>query len=480
MKKIIFYSWQSDLPNSTNRGFIEDALLSSVKLISKDPNIEIEPVIERDTKGVGGSPDISKTILDKIDSSSIFVADVSIINNNNKGRPTPNPNVLIELGYALKALGPERIILLINKSFGGPELLPFDLKMRRVLVYENNGKDAKSESKKDLIGSLKSQITLVLNEINKNSEKEIDLHAKTLEAIGSKSFGRIKIIRGYNKYLVKSFKDLYPGSAVNRNDYDDSLLDSINKTEEIISNFGEIIEEIAIFEDESSLREILTVFNDILICYDLSKDFKGGAYDKRDFDFYKFIGDELFVVLVSILIREQKWPLIEKALETRFILSDWNGNEKTFDFEYISENLLSLVMRKERLKSNRISIHADLLQDRHSKDPMSNISNFEDYMSGDLFLFLVSASKKFKEYNSFSSSWFPFSLLFIKKTPKFLLLAQSMEVANQIMKILGFQDVSELKEFLNKAYLSIQKLWNYEPWILSNFEKDINDVGSYT
>jgi hypothetical protein len=41
-------------------------------------------------------------------------------------RRTPNPNVLVELGYALKALGDERVIVVVNTAFGKEELLPFD------------------------------------------------------------------------------------------------------------------------------------------------------------------------------------------------------------------------------------------------------------------------------------------------------------------------------------------------------------------
>lgn len=76
----IFYSWQSDLPNSTNRGFIQDALNKAVKSLRNDDFIEVEPVIDRDTQNVAGAPDIVKTIFDKIEQAQIFVCDVSIIN----------------------------------------------------------------------------------------------------------------------------------------------------------------------------------------------------------------------------------------------------------------------------------------------------------------------------------------------------------------------------------------------------------------
>ena len=74
----VFYSWQTDLPNSTNRGLIQSALESAAKSIRDDDSIKIEPVIDRDTIGVPGAPDIADTILAKIEKSQIFVADVSI------------------------------------------------------------------------------------------------------------------------------------------------------------------------------------------------------------------------------------------------------------------------------------------------------------------------------------------------------------------------------------------------------------------
>lgn len=131
----VFYSWQSDLPNAMNRGFIDAALTSAVKSIRKDDSIHIEPVVDRDTLGIPGAPDIAETILDKIEQSQVFVCDVSIINHNDQTHATPNPNVLVELGYALKVLGTSRIIMVMNTAFGEPEMLPFDLRMKRVVTY---------------------------------------------------------------------------------------------------------------------------------------------------------------------------------------------------------------------------------------------------------------------------------------------------------------------------------------------------------
>jgi hypothetical protein len=157
MADTVFYSWQSDLPNPTNRSFIQTVLEAAIKTIRMDESIQVEPVVDRGTDGVPGSPDISSTILRKIDQARIFVCDVSIINqgSHDETRLTPNPNVLIELGYALKAVGKHRIIMVMNRAFGTAEQLPFDLRHKRVLSYNApKGTPELASERKKLQGAL--------------------------------------------------------------------------------------------------------------------------------------------------------------------------------------------------------------------------------------------------------------------------------------------------------------------------------------
>lgn len=72
----------------------------------------------------------------KIDESDVFVCDVTIVNSSKKFRPTPNPNVLFELGYAVHKLGWEKILMIMNEAFGKIEKLPFDLEKRRTISYK--------------------------------------------------------------------------------------------------------------------------------------------------------------------------------------------------------------------------------------------------------------------------------------------------------------------------------------------------------
>jgi hypothetical protein len=155
----IFYSWQSDLPSGTNRTFIETALENAVQTIGSDADLAVEAVIDRDTLNVPGSPEIGKTIFEKIDRADVFVADVSIINGASDDRKAPNPNVLVEVGWAMKSLGPERIVLVMNRAFGRPEDLPFDLRGRRTAAYSASvGEKDRSAERKQLAVALEISI----------------------------------------------------------------------------------------------------------------------------------------------------------------------------------------------------------------------------------------------------------------------------------------------------------------------------------
>lgn len=145
----IFYSWQSDLPNKDNRSFIQGCI-DKVKKKHKD-SIAIEA--DRDTKNRTGSPDIANTIFEKIDDCDLFIADISIINKpkcrlfRGKSRPTPNPNVLLELGYAASTLGWDRVICVYNTDYSEMDALPFDLRQHRITSYSLNGNNREEVQK---------------------------------------------------------------------------------------------------------------------------------------------------------------------------------------------------------------------------------------------------------------------------------------------------------------------------------------------
>lgn len=136
----IFYSWQSDI--DFNKRAIRDALRLAIKEIEKDEKNERINLMDSSSNLVG-STRIPESILKDISTCDIFVCDLTIIgkSDNNK-RNIPNPNVLLELGYAVAVLGWERTIVIFNEQFGVLNNdLPFDIEKRSTLtcrIEDNN------------------------------------------------------------------------------------------------------------------------------------------------------------------------------------------------------------------------------------------------------------------------------------------------------------------------------------------------------
>lgn len=193
----IFYSWQSDIDVSDNKNYIEKCLRRAISRLSNDIDFSIYLDIDKATNKRVGTIDISDSIFKKINTSKIFVADVSIINfRAKKYKKTPNPNVLIELGYAARTLGWENIICVFNTKYGTPEMLPFDLRNRRVLLY-NSDKD-----KDELVNALFSAIS---NTHNLNTPSSIisdyyNAKIDTLLLTIISDFGKLSF--GYNNYSL--------------------------------------------------------------------------------------------------------------------------------------------------------------------------------------------------------------------------------------------------------------------------------------
>lgn len=133
MAQTVFWSWQSDQPPRETRNLIRDALIAALDRIAVDLEEADRPEIDHDTKDVPGSPDIVASILAKIETAAVFVADVTPLVVTDGGKHVANPNVLIELGYAKRALGTERVITAWNTALTNakPEDLPFDMRHRR-------------------------------------------------------------------------------------------------------------------------------------------------------------------------------------------------------------------------------------------------------------------------------------------------------------------------------------------------------------
>jgi hypothetical protein len=143
----VFWSWQFDTPGKTGRHFVRDALNAAIAELRQSLEVE-EPTareagsklhLDHDREGVPGSPDLARLILEKIGRSHVFIADVTVVGavfkktgdiSSGIVKKTINPNVAIELGYALRALRDRSLLMVMNEYYGGRVDLPFDLQAK--------------------------------------------------------------------------------------------------------------------------------------------------------------------------------------------------------------------------------------------------------------------------------------------------------------------------------------------------------------
>ena len=171
---VIFFCWQDHLDKKLHRYLIRDAIKAAIVKVQgelpKTANCILRP--DSDTSGKAGTIEIAKIIFEKISKSTIVIGDVTpapVILG--KKRWYPNPNVMIEIGYAAKVVGWNRILCLFNGANCKAEQLPFDIRHRRVNPYICKDIKGKQQAVKKLEGIIVVSLRAFLEEIGRG---EID------------------------------------------------------------------------------------------------------------------------------------------------------------------------------------------------------------------------------------------------------------------------------------------------------------------
>lgn len=153
--RTIFYSWQSDLPNATNRQLIRKQLRLAINA-TEEEHFGLSITLDEATRETGGSQNVPLTILEKIRKAGYFICDVPTINKSaaSSDSRVPNPIVIFGRGFAVAMPGRGRIILLINEEFGPLTDMLFDFDRQRASGYKAG--EAVCKNQKDSLLSLLS------------------------------------------------------------------------------------------------------------------------------------------------------------------------------------------------------------------------------------------------------------------------------------------------------------------------------------
>ncbi len=481
-KHIVFYSWQSDLDGKTTRSFIEEALKRAIKALQKDDTLDVEPVIDRDTKDVPGSPDIAKTILEKIDRAQIFVGDVTIVNQGEK-RLTPNPNVVYELAYARRALGNEHIIMVMNTAYGTQTDLPFDMRQHRAIGYllPKDTEEVEGRSRADIRRNLENRLKVALLDILKLDEPQpvvvVSFTEKAMIAIREAHPDMPARVREYMEDLVAKIPQIPPTNI--QDVPDEQLVQAINASTPLVVEFAGIVKLIAERNVAEAALTVYEGFVNILNLYTIPPSTPSGERT-FSYDLARFLGHELFVTFVALLIRNKRWELLATLLdEDLYARTSDYGQPAFVPFTVLCQPVASLFHRNERLGLRKKSLQGNLLYERHTTGELANVVSAEQFVEADYFLFLRDLLKQAAAPPWIG--WRAWSTVLMGKPASFLQKAVRGEVAEQLARALGLPDVPTLRNRLSERRGALTSMWTYgfnSPWFDPLERFDIDSIGS--
>jgi len=162
-------------------------------------------------------------------------------------------------------------------------------------------------------------------------------------------------------------------------------------------------------------------------------------------DNFKFIVHEMFLYTIAFLLKHERFDVALNLMSQGYYVGDMAESRRNpmEPFSIFDQHLDSLEHRKQRLKLNRFSLRADMLEKRShaSGMPMNGL------MQADLVLFLYEALTSLKEKRS--QSWWPETLLYYQEYAapfEIFALAESRRYFQKICPLIAVSSKEELGE----------------------------------
>lgn len=201
------------------------------------------------------------------------------------------------------------------------------------------------------------------------------------------------------------------------------------------------------YADGEEASDIVVRFFERLAVYQVMPD-NVSRYRRTDWDNYKFLANELFLCLIAVLIKLERFEFIGRILSAPFYQPGRHGSQGTVETFCIFAGFIdSLEHRNQRLKLGRVSLKADMLNERRAGSTVS----FQELIQADTVLFVRS---KFDEMDGKDTRgrWYPHTSVFASNFGAFELFvrATSVKFFEKLRPIFDNCTASEFKEKLRR------------------------------
>ena len=262
------------------------------------------------------------------------------------------------------------------------------------------------------------------------------------EAIRQGAVNAAAHVREYGDALMPELKSLTP-TLVSGEAADDKVLAAIETMRPYARQFVELTAISARYSDDArSWDAVLAALERVGRLMWRDPDLT--SWHSHQFDAFKVIARDIFVSAVAVALDEERFDLASAILARPWLVRDTEGanRQSTSDFTVFDQHVESLEHRNQRLKLNRLSVHADIVHEAHRSGA---VPSFESVMQAEFVILLRSMGQ------SPQLRWYPFPLVYASNRfspfPVFA-RAESDAYFARLAPVLGVSDLAEFRSRL--------------------------------
>lgn len=267
-----------------------------------------------------------------------------------------------------------------------------------------------------------------------------------------------KPLGDYLSSIVTDMKRIQSDATAARHtpsDFDETIVQQIGEGLPLSRRFLEAALLASRYNNTEAIKALYQFFGDALQFAnsphmppaEISSDF--------DSDAVRFLIYEMFVGFVAILMRDNNWEQLGQLLEEKVYVQKEYAGSGYVSYRHINLPVRSIdSLRNARLKSKRLSLVSDMLNERISRGALSGLIAWQEFTDADHFLFAHSMCRIQREKPPWNV-WCPKSGYYFKKLPDYILRGQDASYGDRVATALGrvsFHDFIQLiKQEHNKA-----------------------------
>lgn len=307
---------------------------------------------------------------------------------------------------------------------------------------------------------------------------EPDAPALGTSALAKRAIEGFKADKGYAGGAFEEYLSLFAEHlerfriSSNDGEPDDRIVKSIEDFTPSRNEMIQVVTALAQYTDLQVHVPRVHRFLESLVPY-LSPPPQVNQWNETDFDNFKFIVHELFLYTLALFLRGEHIESATYLLSQPYYVPGRSeyGKNATVTYTVFREYMKSLEIRNQRLKTNRLSLRADLLEQRSKTSGVQ----FRHLMQADFVCFLRADLTHTDDYDR----WWPETLLYAGRNyGPFELFARSTSKTylTRALSLLGATDLEAIKAKLAE-YASDRKslpCWQFEsfnPTTLLGFDQ---------